>query len=101
MKPKDPPYFIRWLDDRDSHAPSGAKFEVQILNEIGEGELIAYFTASSKLISLVHALRGTLPINDVKIPEKVIRAAHQLVGRSGEYVNENGDVMNPGFYSPA
>jgi hypothetical protein len=45
MKPKVPPYFVRRLDERDVHAPSGAAFEVQILNEIGEGELIAYFSS--------------------------------------------------------
>jgi hypothetical protein len=94
-------YLIARLDEYDFRPLPDAEFEVQILNADGQGEIVAYLAQNSnKVIALVHALRGNLPVESHGIPEAVIEAAQRKTEGFGDYVNEKGEIIQPSFYPP-
>jgi hypothetical protein len=103
MKPLRPKrYFVRRLDERDATPPADAECEVQILNAEYQAEVIAYIARDSRrIVSLIDAVRGRLPIEGDAIPEAVINAACRMVPGPGEYVDENGETLRPAFLPPA
>jgi len=96
--PKRGRYFVRQLGETDSRPSPRAAFEVQILNDQGQGEVCAYIAADSdQVVALHHAAKGWLSVGEHGVPEPVIRTAKQMRGPYGEYVNENGEVVPPAF----
>ena|SRR6266566_3215771 len=94
-------YFVARLDDRSFRPLPEAEFLVQVLNEDGEGEIIAYIARdSNSVVAVVHATKGRLPTEGHGIPDAVIEAARRRQVGSGEDVNEKGEIVQPSFLPP-
>jgi hypothetical protein len=77
-------YFVRKLHPHEQPA-SGARFEVQILDDDGRAIAVGYLTAdATKLL-----------IDGRSVPQPVLEAAKQRTEGQGEYVGPNGQGLPP------
>jgi hypothetical protein len=97
-------YFVRRLDDASYRPTPDAEFEIVVEDDAEDRDICAYVGRdSNKVIALIHATtKGpvSLPVEGHGIPEAVIEAARQRRVGYGEYVDENGEIVNPSFLPP-
>jgi hypothetical protein len=77
-------YFVRRLADNE-RPRDGSMFEVQVLNNSGQAIECGY----------IHPEDTTLIIGDRAIPEAVLAAAKLRELGDGQYVDRDGNVLNP------
>jgi hypothetical protein len=86
----------------DSYRPvPNAEFEIQVLNDDGQGELVAFFEyASNRTVALVHAIRGALPVREDPIPRPIVDLCRDRMNWPSYYMDEEGQVTLPSFLCP-
>lgn len=77
-------YFLSHLIPGDVRGATGS-FEIQVLNDIGQGIAVAYF----------HAPGGQIVIDGHAIPAAVVAAAVTLPIGFGYYANVSGEWVDP------
>ena len=97
-------YFVRRLDDASYRPTPDAEFEIVVEDDPQDRDICAYVGRdSNQVVALILATTTgpvSLPIETHGIPEAVIRAARERRIGFGEYVDENGEIVNPSFLPP-
>jgi len=77
-------YFVSMVPPEE-RPPDGGVFEIQVLNDAGEGIEWGYIRPEDK----------SLTIGDRLIPETVLAAAKRCAIGHGQYVDRNGNIVRP------
>ncbi len=79
-----PKYVVLGMTGADQYPVADSRFQIQVLNSIGEGELIAYFDrSSSEPLAVIHATSGPMDSSHAVIPNAIIEAARRRAGVPG------------------
>jgi hypothetical protein len=79
-------YFVLHLGPSDEPWPEpGKAYEIQILDRRGRAETIVH----------VDEREGEVERDGYRIPQAVIEAARRQLPGSGDYVNRNGETVQP------
>ena len=82
---KEPRYFVLSLDESDPSYLEGFRYEVQLLNDDGEGAAVVLLTEEDTNIS----------VPGYDLPSRVVDAARRQEKGSGDYVNTVGESVRP------
>jgi hypothetical protein len=97
----DPKYFVLGVAQEDRCLVVGAVLQIQVLNEFGEGEVVAYFGSSSnKALAFIHARPGPPQKLDVVIPDSIVDVTRGRPSMPGYYLDETGAEAFPSFLKP-
>ena len=94
-------YFVSPLLPDDYRPSPTAVYEVQVLNDRGQGEVVVFLSGDGKVLSAQHAIKGLIAVDQSEIPPAVIDAALALRGQHGEYVDAAGRIVRPSFMGGA
>jgi hypothetical protein len=81
----EPRYFVLCLDESDNGYSEGFRYEVQLLNDGGEGGGVFQFSDADSEIS----------VPGFEIPSEVVEAARRQQRGSGTYVDSRGESIRP------
>jgi hypothetical protein len=91
-------YFVSGLTENSHRPVPDAEFQIEILNDIGQGETIVYFSyRSNEPLAIIPATKARSAALDHTIPEAIVEATRHRSNWPGYYVDESGQVTLPSF----
>src|SRR5882724_33598 len=94
-------YFVVGLTEQDHRPVPEAEFEIQILNDIGQGERIAFYSYSSDAaLALLDANIGAIEVVQDPVPKAIVEMCRQRSNWPGYYMDEDGEIVLPAFFEP-